>query len=219
MNNKIKIIKKPFLWVLFLSFSFNMPLIADIKCWDNRDGVMECGSIIPLEYRRKKHEIRDESGEVVKTIKRDRTKAEIEQLEKEERRKQIEKIKNKKQAEEDRRLLDLYPTEDDILLARDGQTRRIDEGIRITKSQLVSYKRSLSGLKKQLAAQENKDEANAKKGKASVQRLEDQIVVLYGLIDDKEKAKEKIMQEYNLYLERYREIKQRQKLREKKTNE
>ncbi|MDM8546051.1 hypothetical protein QUF61_06120 [Candidatus Venteria ishoeyi] len=207
--------------ILSVACLFNTTTVfaEDIKCWTNEDGIMECGNVIPQQYVKEKHEIRNDSGDVVEVIQRDKTEAEIKALIEAEQQRFEQEKKDKRQAEEDRRLLDLYPTENDIILARDSQLMRIEQGIRITKGQLKSYQNTLKNqrkLEKQLATRSDASSKTDRERLAKHSKnLEAQIKVIENSIKDKEQDTKNITAEYDVYLQRYKAVKKRQISKEK----
>jgi hypothetical protein len=197
---------------------------ASIKCWQNQDGVRECGSILPPEYASKEHEVRNSKAIVIDKIGREKSKKERQAILDAETLRMETEIKYKQQEKKDRQLLDLYPTENDIFAARDSKFTSIDAGIRMTNGQLNFYLRSLKESKKVYADQiaiKNKDKITKEgieKREKSIQKLTKQIKRFKHFIADKKSEKERINTEFSQYLERHREIKQRfRALRQKQT--
>ena len=100
---------------------------AGIKCWTNSEGVRECGNAVPPEYAQGEHTEQSKGGLVVKKQTRSRTQEEVAA----ERERQAAAAEAKaaaaakaaKRAKADRVLLDTFSSEDDLVLARDGQLR------------------------------------------------------------------------------------------------
>ncbi|MCK5432246.1 MAG: hypothetical protein KAJ03_05845, partial [Gammaproteobacteria bacterium] len=57
----------------------SIPAQARIKCWENSDGVRECGEIVPPEYAQKSH--KEISSQGITLEESERAKTEEERLE------------------------------------------------------------------------------------------------------------------------------------------
>ena len=188
---------------------------ASIKCWQNDDGVRECGSILPPEYASKEHEIRNNKAIVIDEIGREKSKRERQAILDAETLRMETELKNKQQEKKDHELLDLYPTENDIFAARDSKFTSIDAGIRMTQGQLSFYERSLKDSEKVHADQvkiKKKDKItqdSIQKREKNIQKLTKQIKRFKRFISEKETEKKRINSEFSQHLDRHREIKKR----------
>lgn len=102
---------------------------AGFKCWTNRDGVRECGNVVPPEYAQQGHVEKSDEGFVVRTQKRAKTQAEVDQERKREAENATQQHLHSEQTKRDRVLLATFTTLSDLMLTRDSQVRVIDSRI------------------------------------------------------------------------------------------
>lgn len=185
-----------------------LPAQASFDCWVNKDGVRECGEVIPPEYVPKGHDVLSRDGRVIDKVAPEMSKEERERVIQQELEEKRRKEEARLQAEEDRRLLDLYPTEDDIIQAREGKILSVKARIRVTQTQLDFYERSLVEAKKglqytKLSPQERKNLEE------DIAQLDKQIAKFGQTIKDSETEIDTIKEEFKGYQERYRAIQER----------
>lgn len=195
----------------------------EFKCWTNDSGVLECGNVVPPEFVSQGYEVRNEHADVVSKQAREMSPEERNRLLQEEQRRIEEEQQAKAQAEEDKRLLDLYPTERDITGARDLKVGRINKSIEITQKDLDSRKQRLAKLQEQAeraAKRTDKvSQENLKTFQAHIDSLQTQIETIQVSIEGKLKEKYEIEEEAEQTLAKYREIQQRVQLRRKRQQE
>ena len=131
---------------------------AGIKCWENKEGVRECGNSVPPEYAQKGHTEKTASGHTIKKTTRAKTKKELAieaaaQLKKDAEDKETQRLAAI-QGEKDRVLLSTYTTEDDLVLTRNGKLAAIDSRINHSTQIKAGHERTLDGLQKRAAGQE-----------------------------------------------------------------
>ena len=105
------------------------PAQARIKCWENSDGVRECGETVPPEYAQKSH--REISNQGITLEESAKVKTEEERLE-EKRLLAIQEEEEAKKAEakaQDKILLDTYSNTDDIQMTSDGNVAALESTI------------------------------------------------------------------------------------------
>lgn len=187
------------------------------KCWTNEAGVLECGNTIPPEFVSQGYEVRNENADVVAKQEREMSPEERNRLLEQERQRIEAEKQAKAQAEEDKRLLDLYPTERDIIGARDLKIGRINKSLEITQKDLNSRKQRLEKLRVQAeraAKRTDKvSQENLKTFQSHIKSLEEQVETIEVSIASKEKERKAIQDEANKTLAKYREIQQRVQLR------
>jgi len=193
---------------------------SSFKCWTNDKGVYTCGNIIPPKYSPKGHDQFDKHGRKIDSIAPEKSKAERDALLAAEREKELERLRAEKQEAEDRKLLDIYPSEAAILRGRDGKLASIDAGIKVAENQLGFYEKSL--LQAQKASRRiyhraerpnarSDDKLEAEKLTKHLVYLKEQIKRFKQNITDKHQDKIKISKDFDVHLKNYREIKHRLK--------
>jgi len=186
------------------------PASAGIKCWVNRDGVRECGNVVPPEYAQQGHEEKSKSGltkEVTgkaKTVEEAAAERQAREAAAAEAAKQA--AAQKKQNELDRVLLATFSSEDDITMARDGQLANIDSQIKITREHIRKLNESLDDMVSKAADEEKRGRevsADLRKGIADTrQQIDDES----NFIRNREEEAEKIKSKFATDLARFREL-------------
>lgn len=179
-----------------------------IKCWTNESGVKECGSAIPPQYASQGHEEMNTKGEIIKQIGHEKSAEERKTLvEKEQQALEAQK-RSKEQEAQDRKLLDLYPSESDIEAAKNGKLESIKASVDVTQKQLNFYLLSLKEAEKTINLPDLKKEEKIKL-ETHIITLKEQSSKFQQSIDNKKKESEAVIKEYDDYLLRHREIKRR----------
>jgi hypothetical protein len=179
---------------------------AQIKCWTNKDGIRECGNVVPPEYAQQETRTMDRRGITTEVRPRARTAEEIEadrQREAEEdRRKAEEERLQKEQQERDRVLLATYMSEEDIIRTRDRMASTINAAIELSRVNIDKMQERL--------VEERRRAANfERQGREVPQRNREEIRGLEQLIAEREQYIVNREQERNVLLERYDEERRR----------
>lgn len=196
---------------LLLALLFSSSATATIKCWINKDGVQECGNIVPPEYAQDEVRTLNERGLTTRIKKRAKTPEELEQERSEQEAKSAREAAEKKRQEErethDRLILSTYSSEDELLQARDRAAASIDGIVDVTNAVIAQLNRKLDGLKKRAANLERAGKPVPIELEQDRADLERQIVEKYEHISFKEQEKTQLMDSYAADLQRYRELK------------
>ena len=180
---------------------------AGIKCWTNKDGVKECGTVVPPEYSQKRIETRSTSGRVVEVEERAKNDEEIAEMQRQEEiRKQQEKIAEE-QKRKDMVLLNTFTTERDINLQRDSKIAVIDGFIKVTEGNNKMLSTKLNKLQKTAADNERQGKQPAEALVHEIESIERQIKNNEDTVTNKRAEQESIRQEFGGYLSRFRELK------------
>jgi len=180
------------------------------KCWTNKDGVRECGNEVPPEYAQGQTRTMNSRGMTVEEKAGKPTKAQ-ELLAKEQKEaaqpKEQTNEPSKEQQAYDRVLLASYLSEQDIIAARTRKITAIDATITYNTGVIAK-------LEEKLKREQDKAEAKKKGGKEPSDVEQKDIALLQKQIDDKktfiaskQQEKEATNQEYEGYLNRFRELK------------
>ncbi len=176
------------------------------KCWTNNDGVRECGNAVPPEYAQKGHVEKSDSGLTVQQQARAKTLEELEtELEKKRAATRAAELA-RKQAAEDRVLLDTFASEDDIILARDGQIANLDSQIKATESRIEKLETGLDRALERAANFERRGKEVPIRVIGEIDNLREQVVGYREFIKTRIAEQEKIRAKYALDVERYRKL-------------
>jgi hypothetical protein len=179
---------------------------AKIKCWTNSDGVRECGNAVPPEYAQQGHDEINKAGIRVKHHEGAKTKAELAE---EARLKAIEEEKQRlaeEQAARDRVLLNTFASEDEIIMARDGKLTSIKTEIRLTRRSMKTAEERFHKLRKQAATLERAGKPVTEKLASDIQQAHTQIKEYEEFVRSKQAEKDKINQQFEADVERYRKL-------------
>ncbi|MCP4700349.1 MAG: hypothetical protein GY862_26380 [Gammaproteobacteria bacterium] len=179
-----------------------------IKCWKNQDDIKECGSVVPPEYATKGYNIIDPKSGKVDTVAPQKSEAEIKAELAKVAQEKADKEAAKKAAEEkeaeDKKLLDQFPTENDIHTARNSKMAAIAADVSLKKGQIETWEKYLVDAQ---GALENTDlQQTTEAIRQRIGNLKGRIKKLEEAIAAKEKEKQLITKEYNDYLQKYRQV-------------
>ncbi len=193
-------------WVF--SAQSDAPKAGAYKCWIDEDEVTTCGNVVPPEISQKGFNEFNDQGILTSKVNAAPTAAEIAAF----KQKEEEVEKRKQQQKEDRALLDLFSTEQDIERARVAILATIDGQIHSIETIVASLEKNLVDMEKNLVdSVDNPDvsESQLQTIKKNIEDVKYRIKSNRDTLKDKFKEKEDVNKEYNEYLQRYRDIKRR----------
>ena len=183
---------------------------AGIKCWTNKDGVSECGDAIPPEYAQQEHIEKSKSGAVLHKQERSKTREEIvaerDQRAAEAQAKAAAAAEAAKRAAADRVLLDTFSSEDDLVLARDGQLTNVEAQIKLTESHVKKLNRQLDQMIGQAADIEKRGRVVPANLSRNIDSVREQIDEQNVFIADKRKEQQAIRAKFERDIARFREL-------------
>lgn len=187
------------------------PASAGFKCWTNKEGIRECGNAVPPEYAQQEHREISETGITINRTTRAKTDEELRKEREEQARlaalKAEEERKKREQAARDRVLLHTFTTEEDLLLARDGQLAAIDTRILHTEQVLEQLQKSLEELRAEAAKMERSGKAISPKLMRKIAKVQGQIENSHAFIAERRRHKAELAAQFEADLIRYRELK------------
>ncbi len=190
------------------------PVAAAIKCWTNKEGIKECGNTVPAEYVQQGHEERNAAGGV-KQLGPAKTQAEVEQARAAkaaaDKTRAAAEAAAKKQAAADKVLLDTFSSEDDLVLARDGQVANIQSQVKLTESRSVKLQKGLDNLISQAADLERRGKPVPERLTKDIADLRGQIADNKRFIADKHKEETRLHEKFDVDLKRFRELRSAQR--------
>lgn len=202
---------KKTLWILLFglaSLSTETVLAKSYYCWMNAAEVEECGNYVPREYSKKGYVVKNKDGVVVKTVQPEISPEKRRQLEARARALEEARERAEAQAKADKKMLDSFPTEQDIEIQRTDKLDAIDAAIKVNNKRIEFYRKNLAETKKVLKVTRHKEDKE--KMVEQIAGLEKQVIKFEGLKQENEQEKIELNQEYDAVLERYRQIKARQ---------
>ncbi len=173
---------------------------AEYYCWNNDDGIQECGYYVPEQYSQKGFRRLTQSG-LWEDVKPAATKEELAEI----ARKEEEKRKRQEQEKEDNLFLETFGSEQEIENSRragidaiDGQIKSFDAFLKVQEGSIKSLEKSyeenalLPDIQKVIMV-------NIESVKKAMTESEKNL-------RDKREEKEKIEKEHESYLQKYRAI-------------
>ena len=177
-----------------------------IKCWQNSDGVRECGKNVPPEYSQQVHEEINSRGITVETSDAAKT---VEERAEEDRLAEIQKAEDAKKAKiaaQNKILLDTYSNTDDIQMASDGKIASLELSIKLANKRKEKIQADLDKRTAAAAAEELAGKQPSEDLLKDIKSLERQIDDLDKFIVNKHLAQEEISKEYAEKIARYNEL-------------
>ncbi len=184
----------------------SLPAQARIKCWENSDGVRECGEKVPPEYAQKSHKEISNQGITVGESARARTKEEIAE---DERLAAIQAEEDRKQAEKDKLdkiLLVTYSNTDDIQMTSDGKIAALESTIKLANKRNEKIQANLDKRTATAAAAELAGKQPPEDLLKDIQSLQRQIKNNDKFVVDKRLEQEAIKKEYADKIVRFKKL-------------
>lgn len=185
-----------------------MPAQAKLYKWVDENGNVFYSDKIPPKANEGAHEKLNEEGLTIEKKGAAKTAEEIQrERELEELRKQKEAVIAQQKAK-DRVLLKTFRTEDDLIMARDGKIRSVDNYINITRGNIKRLKAKLAVMQSQAADIEKAGNTVNPKFLEDMDAIKRQINQSYSSIVTREQNKEDIRNAYDNDIRRFRILKQ-----------
>lgn len=192
---------------------------GQIKCWQNDDGVRECGNVIPPQYTQQGYKEVNSQGTTVRKIERAKTPEELAEEKRKQEAAQLAERNRKEQEEKDRALLLQFSKEDDIESDRKAKLNTIDAAMSSIDSYISSLNKNLKDLEKSLEESLKNPAtppAQITTTKRNIENVKQRIRTSQGTIENKQREKDEVNNRYDGYLKRYKEVLEEQTKQEKK---
>jgi hypothetical protein len=179
-----------------------------MKCWTNKEGVKECGNVVPPEYSQQETTEINKAGIATGKSERAKTPEELAQEKAQAEQKAMAEKTAADQAAKDRVLLETYNSEDDMIMARDGKVAAIDSQIKITQNYIEKLKQDLNARIGQAADLERRGEQPNEKLQGDIESVRGQIKQNEDFIATKKQEQDTLHKQFDTDLRRYHELKQ-----------
>lgn len=186
---------------------FGLKVEAKIKCWTNNDGVRECGDSVPPEYAQKGHQEVSAGGLNRRDTGPAKSLKELELERAVEREKAAAAKIKREQVAKDRVLLDTYSSEDDFVLALEGQVAHLESQIKITENHNTRLKLSLEELILDAANHEGQGNEPPKKLVSLIKSLREQMHDNKAFIGTKRHEQSALQTKFDADIARFRKLK------------
>lgn len=200
---EMRLSKPVFYTLVIMLIPFNS-VLAEIKCWHNKDNVRECGQAVPPEYSQQRIEVINNKGITVKVYP---AKEELDEIRRQKKLKEAEERKKAAKRRQDLILLQTYTTENDLLLAKKQNLQAIDAIIELTGGNTNVLKNDLKELEKNAADFERSGEKPPAQLINDMDNLKRQIKDNEEFIEKKKLAKQQTSDKFDADLKRFRELK------------
>lgn len=175
--------------------------------WVDEEGHTHYSDTIPPNDVKRAHSNLDESGITVDQVEAALTPEQLRQRAEEARLRQEQERLAEKQRAEDRVLLRTFRSEEDILMARDGQIQAVDTYIRVTQSNIKRLKHTLEEMQSNAAELELSGQAVSPNYLREIEDKRQALKEAYQSIVEREHEKNRIRQSFAKDLNRFRELK------------
>ncbi len=190
-----------------MSFVLDTATAGKIKCWNNHEGVRECGNVVPPEFAQQGHEIKSTGGITLGREDEARSIEEVEAAHEARLAAAAAAAEAREQAIKDRVLLDTFSSEDDMVLARDGQISHLQSQAKITESHIEKLKRGLDELIEEAAGHERRGKVPPEKLVSDIESLREQIADNEKFIETKQLETRAIEEKFARDIRRFRSLK------------
>jgi len=205
--------KKPLLSMITLALiSMSLMVLPNLaqarkmKCWENSDGVRECGLTVPPEYSQQSHKEISSQGRTVEETARVKT---AEERAEDERLAAIQKEEEAKKAEakaQDKILLDTYSNTDDIQMTSDGKVAALESTINLANTRNEKIQSALDKRTAAAAAAELAGKQPSEELLKDIRSLKRQVKNNDKFIADKRLEQEETRKEYANKIDRFVEL-------------
>ena len=182
-----------------------------IVCWQNSEGVRECGNAVPPEYAQQGVERKSRMGITVGKTDRAKTPEELaaERAERE-RTEREEATRQREMAAEARRdlvLLRTFTTEEDLMLTRDGKMAALDSRIKHSEQVMIKLEENRADMEGEAASLERGGNKVPKDLRLKIDDISAQIAETRTEIEQRKKERVSVQQQFDEDLARYRALK------------
>lgn len=192
---------------LLLLLALPAGVSAKLYKWVDENGNVYYSDKIPPKASQGAHSTLNKKGMTIDSKGAAKTAEEIQRdKELQELRKQQQTAIKQQQAK-DKVLLKTFRSEDDLILARDGKLRSVDNLIGLTKGNIKRLKSTLATMQSRAATQEKAGEPVSEKHKEDMESVKRQIKQGYETIASREQTKKDIRREYDADIKRFRVLK------------
>ena len=162
---------------------------------------------MPPEYAQQGHEEKSAGGVTVQKTARAKSIEELNAEKAQAEARALAAMRAKEQAAKDRVLLDTFTSEDDMILARDGQISHLDSQVKIIESHIDKLKLSMDELIQDAADFERRGEQPPEKLVRDIESFRQQVQENAAFIATKEAERKAIYEKFDLDIARFRELK------------
>ncbi|MGH8469898.1 MAG: hypothetical protein ACREVY_13245 [Gammaproteobacteria bacterium] len=194
------------LLALVLVSSISLDASAGIKCWTNKEGVRECGNVVPAEYAQQGHTRFNAQGVAIGHKKRAKSQAEFAEEERIKKQTAEEDRKRQEAEKADRVLLDTFSSEDDLVFAREGKVSAIEAQIQLTESHIEKIQDNLDRMIAIAADLERRGQKPSEQAMADIEKVRARVAENRSFIETKRKEQESVRQQYATDIERFRKL-------------
>lgn len=183
------------------------PVQAAIKCWTNKDGVRECGNVVPPEYSQESHTTISNTGVTTGVSEAAKTPEELAAEQRAADKKAKQEAMAREKAAADRVLLDTFASEDDLTMTRDGKIANIEAEIKLTEGHIEKLRMNLDEIIAQAADIERRGGTPGDKVQADIESVRKQIKDNEAFIEKKKAEQKAVRKQFDADLVRFRELK------------
>lgn len=174
--------------------------------WQDADGNWHYTDTIPPDQIKKEHSQLDQHGIQVEKVKRVKSSKERAQEAELEKLRAKQQLIIEKQRAEDRVLLRTFRSGDDIIMARDGKLRAVDQKIQLIESNIKRIKQKLLAMQQNAAEMELAGSPLSAYDRKNIDGTNNSLKEAYADIIARKQRKSEIRKKYAHDLNRFREL-------------
>lgn len=190
-------------------FVISSPASATFKCWEDQDGILNCGNVVPPQYSQQGYQEFNQKGMVVNEVGRAKTPEEI--AEEKRLREQRSKLYKECLAERDKdnEVLNLFNSEDGIETERMNGLDTLDATIEVIRSQISRSEKNLNDMRRNLDLSHDNQAVTEKERerlRMNIESVQKNIDNFERNLLEKYEEKQKENAKFDVFLQRFRRI-------------
>ena len=177
-----------------------------IKCWVNKDGLRECGNVVPPEYTQGGHSQVTRAG-TVREVEGAKTPEEVAAERQRAEAEQADRQRASERAAQDRVLLHTFTTEEDLVLTRDGKLAVMESRVRLLEGRIVDLEKNHHQLQEQAALEERAGKSMSASLREDLLQVDRQIADHRQFVADQRREQGEIRSKFDSDVQRFRALK------------
>lgn len=177
-----------------------------IKCWVNKDGLRECGNVVPPEYSQGGHSQVTRAG-TVREVEGAKTPEELAAERQRAEAEEADRQRASERAAQDRVLLHTFTTEEDLVLTRDGKLAVMESRVRLLEGRVADLEKNHHQLQEQAALEERAGKSMSAGLREDLLKVDRQIAEHRQFVTDLRREQGEIRSKFESDVQRFRALK------------
>lgn len=177
-----------------------------IKCWVNKDGLRECGNVVPPEYSQSGHSRVTRAG-TVREVEGAKTPEELAAERQRAEAEQADRQRASERVAQDRVLLHTFATEEDLVFTRDGKLAAMESRVRLLEGRIADLEKNRHQLQEQAALEERGGKSMSDGLREDLLQIDRQIAEHRQFVADQRREQGEIRSKFESDVQRFRALK------------